>query len=66
MRTSIKSRTDADAGRAARAAYMRAWRAANRDRVRQYNQSYWKRKAEALEAVKAGESGQMRACENEC
>lgn len=65
MRTSIKSQTDTDAGRAARAAYMRQWRAANRDRVRQYNQSYWKRKAEALEAMKTGEDG-MRACENGC
>ena len=25
------------------------WRAANRDRVREYNQRYWKRKAEQMQ-----------------
>ena len=33
------------AARAARAAYMRNWRAANRDKVRAINQSYWARRA---------------------
>ena len=30
----------------ARRAYASAWRAANKDKVREYNQRYWKRKAE--------------------
>ena len=33
----------------ARRAYANAWRAANRDRVREYNQRYWKRKAEQMQ-----------------
>ena len=31
--------------RAARNAYARAWRARNRDKVKQYNQNYWIKKA---------------------
>lgn len=31
--------------RAARNAYARAWRAANRDKVKQYNETYWQKKA---------------------
>ena len=31
--------------RAARNAYARAWRAKNRDKVKQYNQNYWTKKA---------------------
>lgn len=31
--------------REARNAYARAWRARNRDKVKQYNNSYWQRKA---------------------
>lgn len=27
--------------------YFRKWRAANKDKVKQHNQDYWKRKAEA-------------------
>ena len=34
-----------EAGRQARNAYNRAWRAKNRDKVRQYNETYWARKA---------------------
>lgn len=34
-----------EAARQARNAYARAWRAKNRDKVRQYNESYWTRKA---------------------
>lgn len=44
-----KTQTDQnaqDAGRMARNAYLRDWRANNRDKVRQYNQNYWARKAE--------------------
>ena len=32
----------------ARRAYASAWRAANKDKVREYNQRYWKRKAEQM------------------
>ena len=34
-----------EAGRQARNAYNREWRAKNRDKVRQYNENYWARKA---------------------
>ena len=34
-----------EAGRQARNAYAREWRAKNRDKVRQYNADYWARKA---------------------
>lgn len=34
-----------EAGRQARNAYAREWRRNNRDKVRQYNQDYWARKA---------------------
>lgn len=42
------------AANAARAEYMRKWRAANRDRVRVINQNYWARKA-AKAAAQAAE-----------
>lgn len=61
MRTSINTRKDIDAGRKARAAYMRDWRAANRDKVQQYNRDYWQRRA-ARDAEKADISGQSRTC----
>ena len=35
-----------EAGRLARNAYAREWRANNREKVRQYNEGYWARKAE--------------------
>ncbi|MGI6695949.1 MAG: hypothetical protein ACOX6O_06910 [Christensenellales bacterium] len=35
--------------RKARNAYLRAWRARNRDRVKAYNENYWRRKAAKLE-----------------
>ena len=34
-----------EAGRKAKNAYARAWRAKNPDKVRQYNADYWTRKA---------------------
>jgi len=37
--------TAKEAGRQARNAYAREWRAKNRDKVRQYNETYWARKA---------------------
>lgn len=40
----------------ARRAYYRAWRAANKDKVKQYNEVYWQRKAERMEREAAGES----------
>ena len=61
MRSNINARKDIDAGRKARAAYMREWRAANRDKVQQYNQDYWKRRA-ARDAEKADINGQSRTC----
>lgn len=36
------------AAKAARAKYMREWRAANKDKVNKYNARYWKRRAERL------------------
>lgn len=36
--------------RAARAAYMRKWRAANKDKVKRINQNYWARKAAQMTA----------------
>lgn len=35
--------------KAARAAYARAWRKKNPDRVKQYNENYWLRKFEKME-----------------
>lgn len=35
-----------DAAKAARAEYYRNWRARNKERVRRYNEAYWRRKAE--------------------
>ncbi|UBK77276.1 hypothetical protein KLF35_11265 [Clostridium perfringens] len=34
-----------DKAREERNAYMREWRKKNRDRVREYNSSYWERKS---------------------
>jgi hypothetical protein len=45
LQLSKQDMTAKDAGRQARNAYNRAWRAKNRDKVRQYNESYWARKA---------------------
>ena len=41
-----QERNAKEAGRLARNAYAREWRANNRDKVRQYNEGYWARKAE--------------------
>ena len=38
-----------EAAREAKNAYAREWRARNKDRVREYNASYWQRKAEQNE-----------------
>lgn len=35
----------------AKNAYQRAWNAKNKDKVREYRERYWKRKAEALAAT---------------
>ena len=40
----------------ARRAYSNAWRAANKDRVREYNQRYWKRKAEQMQKKSCNEN----------
>ena len=34
-----------DSAKLAKAEYYRRWREKNRDKVRQYNENYWKRKA---------------------
>ena len=49
--TAAKTITAAEARRA----YYRTWRAANKDKVRQYSESYWQRKAEKMEREAAGE-----------
>lgn len=46
METNHQKQKKQDAARIARNAYLRDWRANNRDKVRQYNQDYWARKAE--------------------
>lgn len=54
MTTSSKQHSDMAAE--ARRAYYKRWRAANKDKVKQYNQAYWQRKAERMEREAAGES----------
>jgi hypothetical protein len=53
----VKNRYYADSeeamARAARAAYMRKWRAANKDKVKRINQSYWARRAKKEQAAAA-------------
>lgn len=39
----------------ARRAYYKRWRAANKERVRAYNEAYWLRKGEQLEREANGE-----------
>lgn len=39
----------------ARRAYYKRWRAANKDKVKQYNETYWQRKAERMEREAAGD-----------
>ena len=34
----------------ARSAYLKEWRAKNKDRVKQYNERYWQRKAEKMQS----------------
>lgn len=38
-----------DKARKERNAYMRAWRKKNKDRVKEYNSSYWERKSKLRE-----------------
>ena len=46
-----------DAAKEARRAYKRAWNKANPERVRQYNENYWNKKAEQQAAnAQAGRS----------
>lgn len=42
-----KDQKAAEKAREARNAYAKNWRAMNRDKVRQYNQNYWLKKAAA-------------------
>lgn len=46
-KTDFKAMNLANQAREARNAYARAWRAANRDKVKQYNETYWQKKAAA-------------------
>ena len=46
-----QERTANEAGRLARNAYAREWRANNREKVKQYNNTYWLKKAAAREAI---------------
>lgn len=50
------SATEEELARAARAAYMRKWRAANKDKVKRINQNYWARRAEKERAAAAAEN----------
>ena len=45
-----------DKAREARNAYMREWRKKNRDRVREYNSSYWERKSKLREKRNSNDS----------
>lgn len=44
----------------ARRAYSNAWRAANKDKVREYNQRYWKRKAEQMQKKPYGDGNSFK------
>lgn len=44
----------------ARRAYYRAWRAKNKEKVRQHNLNYWAKKAAALAAEQKGEADDER------
>jgi len=44
----------------ARRAYSNAWRAANKDKVREYNQRYWKRKAEQMQKKPCSDSDSFK------
>ncbi|WP_168353954.1 hypothetical protein [Clostridium perfringens] len=44
-----------DKAREERNAYMRAWRKKNKDRVKEYNSSYWERKSKLREKRNSNE-----------
>lgn len=46
-----------DEARAARAAYLKAWRKNNPEKQREYDARKWEKKAAALRAEKLGENG---------
>lgn len=51
--------------REAKNAYQRAWNAKNKDKIKEYRERYWKRKAEALAAAIAddeSESAELASC----
>lgn len=50
--------------REARNAYLRAWRAKNKDRVKKYNRTYWERRA-AYEQAKKQAKGEKQGKEEE-
>lgn len=46
-----------DAATEARRAYMRAWRAANKDKVKEHNRRYWERRATRMVEKEGGNYG---------
>ena len=47
-----------EAARKARREYMRRWRAKNRDRVREYEQRFWARRAVEYASERSNEGGE--------
>lgn len=56
-KTDFKAMNIANQAREARNAYARAWRAKNRDKVKQYNENYWQKKAAAQDGEAATAEG---------
>lgn len=44
-----------DAAIQARREYQRRWRAANKDKVRRYNEAFWRKQARKLDEAEGGE-----------
>lgn len=53
----FKAMNASNQAREARNAYARAWRAKNRDKVKQYNETYWQKKAAAQNGETAAAEG---------
>ena len=52
-----------ESAKQARRAYIRAWNAKNRDKVKQYQRNYWERKADSDRQETADNSGkQVQKC----
>lgn len=46
-----------EAAAEARRAYMKAWRAINKDKVKEHNRRYWERRAEKMAEKEGGNDG---------